>query len=102
MDPGLLEEFADGPPDDEVDVVVRLSDADVIPEGLHVVARFGNIVTGRVRRGDIPQVHDSEQVESIKRAVAIRPTDAYTERTVEAAWMTWEQDLDDAVDLPAT
>jgi subtilisin family serine protease len=102
MDPGLLEDFADGPPDDEVDVVVRLSDADVTPEGLRVVARFGEVVTGRIRRGDIPQVHDSEEVESIKRAVVVRPTDAITHPGAVVAPTSWEQGLDDAVELPAT
>ena len=56
MDPSLLELYAEGSPDDEVAVTIRLADPTDLPAGVRVVAQFGSIVTCRLRRGDIPLV----------------------------------------------
>ena len=53
MDPALVELFSEGAPDDEVSVILRLADPLVVPIGVRIVARFGNIATCRLRRGDI-------------------------------------------------
>lgn len=66
MDPALQELFAEGAPDDEVAVVIRLVQPDVVPDGVRLVTRFGDIATCRVRRSDILQLHASEKVKSVK------------------------------------
>ncbi|MFF5082437.1 S8 family serine peptidase [Actinoplanes sp. NPDC000266] len=76
MDPALWEEIAEGPADEEIDVVLRLRHPDETPAGVRVVARFGDVVTGRVRRGDALGVHALDEVTSLKAAVPITPADA--------------------------
>jgi subtilisin family serine protease len=74
IDPALLEEIARGPADEEVDVILRLRRPGVVPEGVRVIAEFGDVVTARVRRGDITRVHDLDDVESVKAPGSIRPS----------------------------
>ncbi|MFG2022142.1 S8 family serine peptidase [Streptomyces sp. NPDC048825] len=76
MDPGLYEEMARGPDDEEADAVLRLGTALADPEGVRVVARFGDVVTARVRRADIPRIHALDDVTSFKAAVPVRPADS--------------------------
>ena len=51
MEAALRELYAEGAPDDEVAVIIRLSDPAAIPDGARIVTRFGRIATCRVRRG---------------------------------------------------
>ena len=74
MEPALLELYAEGVPDDEVAVILRLTDPAVIPDGVRIVARFGLIATSRVRRGDIPRLWAERSVESVKRPRPYGPT----------------------------
>src|SRR5262245_23313153 len=67
MDPGLWELLLEGGPEDEVAVVLRLRDPAQPPPGVRVVARFGPIVTVRLRRGDIPATRAHPDVRSAKR-----------------------------------
>lgn len=53
MESALWELAEEGGPDDLVPIIVRLSDDGPAPSILKVIARFGPIATGRVRRGDI-------------------------------------------------
>src|SRR4051812_27523633 len=72
MEPKLAEVIDEGADEDEVSVILRLTEGAEIPRGVRVVARFGRphprIVTARCRRADIPFIHDSEHVASMKPA----------------------------------
>jgi peptidoglycan hydrolase-like protein with peptidoglycan-binding domain len=68
VDPALQELVGAGAPDDEVGVLVRLSDPTAAPPGIRLVAQFGNIATCRIKRGDIPTVRASEPIVSMKAA----------------------------------
>ncbi|WP_331736582.1 S8 family serine peptidase (plasmid) [Streptomyces canus] len=97
MDPGLHEEMAHGPDDDEADAVLRLGTALVDPQGVRVVARFGDVVTARVRRTDIPRIHALDDVTSFKAAVPLRPADG----DVDGRLAEWEDDDESARLLPS-
>lgn len=66
MDPALWELSEVGSGDDEVSVIVRLDDPKQPPDNIRVVARFGEIVTARLRRRDIRKTWESELVASMK------------------------------------
>src|SRR5438067_1117774 len=72
VDPRLDRE-QEGDPDELIDVVVRLKEAGVLPEGLIVAAELGDVVTGQIRRRDIRRVHDSDEVESVKTSETLIP-----------------------------
>ncbi len=65
MDPALWE-LLDGDPDQELAVLLRLRDPAVPPPRVRVVAAFGPVCTGRVRRADLLEVRRQENVLSIK------------------------------------
>ena len=73
MDPSLRELYEEGAPDDEVALVLRLADSLVVPDGVRVVARFGDIATCRVRREDILRLHAMEVVRSVKAPRLVLP-----------------------------
>jgi Subtilase family len=66
MDPHLWELLEEGGPDDEVSAALRLHHPDRVPSGVRIVARFGEIVTCRLRRRDIPAVRADGRVASLK------------------------------------
>ena len=66
MDPALLELIAAGSPGDEVAVIVRTRPGCPAPPALRVVARFGDIATGRAQRGLLIAIHADPGVESLK------------------------------------
>ncbi|GJM29135.1 MAG: hypothetical protein DHS20C17_17700 [Cyclobacteriaceae bacterium] len=67
MDPALQELIrSDLDQDDQVEVVVRLKDPRLLPKKLKMVTQFGNIVTCRIRRGDIKETYHSPWVKSFK------------------------------------
>ncbi|MEM7644794.1 MAG: S8 family peptidase [Pseudomonadota bacterium] len=68
MDPQLWEEIAHGDADDEVDAIARLAPAAAPPPQMRVRARFGPIVTCRLRRADIVPVRRHPAVRSLKAA----------------------------------
>ena len=69
MDPALRERLDAMAPGDELEAVIRLSDAAASPPpAVRVIARFGSIATCRIARKFVESVHDSEVVVSLKAA----------------------------------
>jgi len=68
VDPTLQELMAEGAPDDEVAVLLRLSDPTAAPPNVRLIAEFDNIVTCRLQRRDIVAVRSSAPVLSMKAA----------------------------------
>lgn len=66
MDPALEELLAEGQPEDEVAVVLRLDGHLPPPAGARIIARFGPIATCRLQRGAIPVVRAAPGVLSMK------------------------------------
>lgn len=67
MDPMLWELLAEGSPDDMVEVLVKLSRPEkTLPSSVYIVARIGDIVSCRIRRGDIETIRRHEAVFSMK------------------------------------
>jgi subtilisin family serine protease len=66
MDPALAELIADGNPEEEVPVIVRVANARELPPNLRVVADFGEVKTARVRRADIVAIRAHPTVVSVK------------------------------------
>ena len=66
MDPALQELMAEGKPDDEVALIVRLKPSANPPKGLRLVARFGEIATARTLRSMIGDLHRNPAIASIK------------------------------------
>jgi carboxypeptidase C (cathepsin A)/subtilisin family serine protease len=65
MGPDLWEMFEDGKEDDEVAAIVRLGRSGVLPKDVRIVTQFSEIVTVRMRRGDIPKVSGAPEVADI-------------------------------------
>ncbi|HEV2817121.1 MAG TPA: S8 family serine peptidase [Allosphingosinicella sp.] len=74
MESALWELAGEGAPDDEVSVIARLHEDSPPPPGLTIVARFGPIVTARIRRGDLSRVRGL--VASMKRPQDYGPAPA--------------------------
>lgn len=72
MDPALWE-VMDGDPSGQVSVLIRVRPRAELPAGVRVVARFGSVVTARVRRSDVGAVRAHPSVASLKAARAVRP-----------------------------
>lgn len=66
MDPALQELLAEGAPEDEVAVIVRLNPKAQVPAGLRIVARFGLVATGRAARQDVRRLHGDPAIASLK------------------------------------
>ena len=66
MDGLLWELYESGEPDDEVSVILRLSEGAEPPPSLRVVSRFGDVATARLRRGDITSARNAPGVASLK------------------------------------
>ena len=66
MDPALWELLEEGDPNEEVATVIRLQRPDRIPPNVRIISQFGDIVTCRLKRGDILDVRSDETVESMK------------------------------------
>ena len=74
VDPSLRRLIESGPADDEVAVLVRLvSPTTQLPPQVHVVSRFDDIVTVRVRRGALEALHAVDDVRSVKSSRTYRP-----------------------------
>jgi phosphatidylserine/phosphatidylglycerophosphate/cardiolipin synthase-like enzyme/subtilisin family serine protease len=74
MDPAL-QLLAEGDGNEEVEVIIRLHQADLVPPGVRLVAQFGTIATGRLRRDAIDGVRRDERVASMKAATLVTPGD---------------------------
>lgn len=66
MDPALQELMAEGAPEDEVAVIVRLNPKAQPPAGLRIVARFGSVATARAQRNDLRRLHSDPAIASLK------------------------------------
>jgi subtilisin family serine protease len=75
MDALLWEILEEGDPDDIIEVLVKLSDPGVLPESVEVVAQIGNIISCRIRRGDIEKIRNERAVASMKapRTLQVEP-----------------------------
>jgi subtilisin family serine protease/outer membrane protein OmpA-like peptidoglycan-associated protein len=62
MESNLWELFEDGTGDDEVAAIIRLGHHAVFPQGVRVITQFGDIITVRMRRADIPRVNGEAEV----------------------------------------
>ena len=66
MDPELWELLKEGDSKDEIAAIARLSQPGIVPEGVRVVARLGDICTIRMERGDISKVRAAETITTLK------------------------------------
>ncbi len=66
MDPALQQLLSEGMPNDEVEVIIKLKNSLLIPKGIRIISRFGNIVTARLLRANILPVYDSGEIFSMK------------------------------------
>lgn len=66
MDPALQELIAEGEPDDDVAVVVRLHHGARAPAALRLVAEFGVVATARTERSALRALHADPAIASIK------------------------------------
>src|SRR6266487_1231093 len=74
MDPALWEELrTKDNPQEEIEAIVRLDRPEAKVAGLRIVSRFGPIATCRLRRDAILQVHDEENVVSLKATRGVFP-----------------------------
>jgi GH25 family lysozyme M1 (1,4-beta-N-acetylmuramidase)/subtilisin family serine protease/outer membrane protein OmpA-like peptidoglycan-associated protein len=65
MGPDLWELFEDGKEDDEVAAIIRLGHYAVVPKGVRVVTQFSEIITVRMKRGDVLRVSGAPEVASM-------------------------------------
>ena len=65
MDPALAE-LVEGPPEDVLEVLLRLEDPSSLPDGVTSIARFGEVISARLARGDIQRVWADPRVVSLK------------------------------------
>ncbi|MFC3127452.1 S8 family serine peptidase [Pseudoroseomonas globiformis] len=65
MDPAL-QEMLEGPPDEVLEVLMRLADPVGVPREARVVARFGEVVTARIPRSEVGRVWADRRVLSLK------------------------------------
>ncbi|HEX6749580.1 MAG TPA: S8 family serine peptidase [Longimicrobium sp.] len=80
MDPRLWELLRAGEATDEVPAILRLRGGAPLPPGVRQVARFGDIATVRLPRGQIPRVREEEGVGSLKAASPVGPERPRRER----------------------
>src|SRR5215469_17406265 len=66
MDPELWELLEEGDNEDEVAAIIRLGQPGLVPPGVRVISRFGEIVTVRTKRGLIPDIRGEAEVASFK------------------------------------
>ena len=75
MDPALQELILLGNQEQEVEAIIRLKEANNLPEGLQIVSQFGDIITCRLKHQDIEAIWSDDVVASMKapRYVGIDP-----------------------------
>jgi subtilisin family serine protease len=70
MEPELWELLETGESSDEIAAILRLGQPGVVPDGVRVIAQFGEIITVRMPRGAITEVRESAECASMKTAGA--------------------------------
>ena len=93
MDPELWELFETGSPEDEVSVMIRMDAGIEPPPSIHIVSRFGDIFTARLRRDEIVVVRQRPGVRSLKAGSLVTMPGRYEALKEDAA-----DDLTDAHD----
>jgi subtilisin family serine protease len=83
MGPDLWELFEYGKEDDEVAAILRLAHHSALPKGVRVVTQFGEIVTVRLRRGDLLNVSGASEVVSMAAGDTYHGPDLETEMDAE-------------------
>jgi len=73
MDPAL-QELKEGNGDDSLEVLVKLANINSIPNELHIVTRFEDIATARIKRKDILNVWSDNRVVSLKAPRLVQST----------------------------
>jgi subtilisin family serine protease len=80
MEPALWQLVESGSLEDEVGVIIRMDKGLEPPPPARVVARFDDVFTARIRRGDIVALRQSPGVISVKASTAVSaplPAEAY-------------------------
>ena len=93
MDPGLWELYESGSPDDEVSVILRMAPGAEPPPTIRIVSQFGDILTARMRRGDIVATRQSPGVLSLKAGsiVTLPPPLERHRRRLDADGEAWRR-----------
>jgi hypothetical protein len=73
VDPELAQLIEEGAPEDLVAVIVRVHDPRDLPSSVDVVASFGEIFTGRIRRDEVVPARAHRGVASVKAAEILVP-----------------------------
>lgn len=73
-DPALVEELRTGSADEELSVIVRLSDPNALPPGARVITRFGDIATVRVEKDRLQELAESATVRALEASRNLRPS----------------------------
>jgi subtilisin family serine protease len=74
-DPALAEAAQQAEPDDELPVIVRLTEDMTLPDGVRVLTRFGDIATLRVRRSRLTDLAKHGSVIALEASRRLRLTD---------------------------
>jgi subtilisin family serine protease len=77
MDPALHELLARTAPGAWIEAIALLAPGAPLPAPAHAVARFGDVVTCRVRSADVPALRGAPGVLSLKAARRVGPGDAF-------------------------
>src|SRR5262245_21768835 len=81
MGPDLWELFEDGQETDEIAAIIRLGDHATLPEGVRLVTQFGSTATVRMKRGAIPGVSGSSEVDTMVAGASFMGPDLEEEST---------------------
>jgi hypothetical protein len=84
MDALLWELLASGEPDEQIEVLIKLSDLGQFPAGpIEIVAQIGNILSCKIRRGDIETIRNDAAVWSMKASKTLRLDPPIRENFIE-------------------
>lgn len=75
MDPKLREAVLEAAPERELEVILKLRDADKPPAKVRIIARFGDVVTARVASQEVRAVWEDPAVLSVKAPRLVLPGD---------------------------
>jgi subtilisin family serine protease len=86
MDPAL-QELLEGDKHNEIEVLIKLKNQEIIPDGFRVISQMGQIISARAKRGDLRDIWSNADIESIKapRYLSIYPKEDILETSSEVA-----------------
>src|SRR5262245_37801754 len=105
MEPALWQEIESGPADEEVGVIIRMAPGVQPPANVRIVARFDDIFTARLLRGDILMVRESPGVVSVKastRVILPAPFESAREAAAPMEDLEYVEDGEDIGDFDAS